>query len=62
MYLMHKVAEGMMDELSILASDMDSTVLPQQETRRGFGNSFFSVQTGEDFKDFDFLGKYKFCI
>ena len=51
-----------MDELSILASDMDSTVLPQQETRRGFGNSFFSVQTGEDFGDFDFLGKYKFQI
>jgi len=50
-----KLAGGMMDELSILASDMDSTVLPQQETRRGFGNSFFSVQTGEDFGDFDFL-------
>ena len=53
-----KLAGGMMDEFSILASDMDSTVLPQQATRRGFGNSFFSVQTGEDFEDFDLRIEY----
>ena len=52
-----KLAENMMEELTIVAKDVEGALTDVTITGPpGTGNSRFSVQTGEDFQDCDILG------
>ena len=55
----------MIEEMSILATEQENPLIHSEDTATattlaGMGNSFFSVQTGEDFEDVDILGTYSY--